>query len=406
MTNYLHQKQITESRSSGFYIKNILPVTILFMLSGCGNPSTTAVKDLYIDDAMTMTTSQLLDNRRICEDVQWSNFEDRHKRTVVEYKCTFINTADFLAKKRNSYLNSQNMILNERIKDIRDKIVADEDEIANLTNNGEKITEDKLKQYNIAPAETSDHLTRLSWAIDQLDKLKNNYSDDSYINFLLTHEFQSLLGLPYTSPEHAEMLEFFSDSMRPFKAQVGWMRRKTTAAEQENYKRQNVDRYLQGMRQYMDELNIYFNSKLESENKRIQELKAARIARLAADKAMMLESIAEDIENLKKRIIYLNKSIASTEEELGNLKKKSDELYPKYENIIETFQWIVNKENQPTPAYGDIVAISSDQSKNKMIIKHQYPEEAFIAISKIDTDNYEEYVQIISAGNFLNFIYN
>lgn len=298
------------------------------------------------------------------------------------------------------------MILNERIKDIRDKIVADEDEIANLTNNGEKITEDKLKQYNIAPAETSDHLTRLSWAIDQLDKLKNNYSDDSYINFLLTHEFQSLLGLPYTSPEHAEMLEFFSDSMRPFKAQVGWMRRKTTAAEQENYKRQNVDRYLQGMRQYMDELNIYFNSKLESENKRIQELKAARIARLAADKAMMLESIAEDIENLKKRIIYLNKSIASTEEELGNLKKKSDELYPKYENIIETFQWIVNKENQPTPAYGDIVAISSDQSKNKMIIKHQYPEEAFIAISKIDTDNYEEYVQIISAGNFLNFIYN
>ena len=406
MTNYLHQKQITESRSSGFYIKNILPVTILFMLSGCGNPSTTAVKDLYIDDAMTMTTSQLLDNRRICEDVQWSNFEDRHKRTVVEYKCTFINTADFLAKKRNSYLNSQNMILNERIKDIRDKIVADEDEIANLTNNGEKITEDKLKQYNIAPAETSDHLTRLSWAIDQLDKLKNNYSDDSYINFLLTHEFQSLLGLPYTSPEHAEMLEFFSDSMSPFKAQVGWMRRKTTAAEQENYKRQNVDRYLQGMRQYMDELNIYFNSKLESENKRIQELKAARIARLAADKAMMLESIAEDIENLKKRIIYLNKSIASTEEELGNLKKKSDELYPKYENIIETFQWIVNKENQPTPAYGDIVAISSDQSKNKMIIKHQYPEEAFIAISKIDTDNYEEYVQIISAGNFLNFIYN
>ncbi|MGR6503596.1 hypothetical protein [Shewanella sp. Koi 1] len=406
MTNYLHQKQITESRSSGFYIKNILPVTILFMLSGCGNPSTTAVKDLYIDDAMTMTTSQLLDNRRICEDVQWSNFEDRHKRTVVEYKCTFINTADFLAKKRNSYLNSQNMILNERIKDIRDKIVADEDEIANLTNNGEKITEDKLKQYNIAPAETSDHLTRLSWAIDQLDKLKNNYSDDSYINFLLTHEFQSLLGLPYTSPEHAEMLEFFSDSMRSFKAQVGWMRRKTTAAEQENYKRQNVDRYLQGMRQYMDELNIYFNSKLESENKRIQELKAARIARLAADKAMMLESIAEDIENLKKRIIYLNKSIASTEEELGNLKKKSDELYPKYENIIETFQWIVNKENQPTPAYGDIVAISSDQSKNKMIIKHQYPEEAFIAISKIDTDNYEEYVQIISAGNFLNFIYN
>ncbi|WP_345870035.1 hypothetical protein [Shewanella algae] len=406
MTNYLHQKRITESRSSGFYIKNILPVTILFMLSGCGNSSTTAVKDLYIDDAMTMTTSQLLDNRRICEDVQWSNFEDRHKRTVVEYKCTFVNTADFLAKKRNSYLNSQNMILNERIKDIRDKIVADEDEIANLTNNGEKITEDKLKRYNIAPAETSDHLTRLSWAIDQLDKLKNNYSDDSYINFLLTHEFQSLLGLPYTSPEHAEMLEFFSDSMRSFKAQVGWMRRKTTAAEQENYKRQNVDRYLQGMRQYMDELNIYFNSKLESENKRIQELKAAHIARLAADKAMMLESIAEDIENLKKRIIYLNKSIASTEEELGNLKKKSDELYPKYENIIETFQWIVNKENQPTPAYGDLVAISSDQSKNKMIIKHQYPEEAFIAISKIDTDNYEEYVQRISVGNFLNFIYN
>ena len=406
MTNYFSQEQKTKSGNIGYCIKNILPVTIFFMLSGCGESPTSAVKDLYIDNDMTMTTSQLLDNRKICKDVKWNSFEDQHKRTIVEYKCTFVNTADYLAKKREAYLNNQNILLNERIKNFKDQIGTSEGKMSDLKNNGSKIIEDRLKQYDEKPVETSNQLTKLIQVVDQLNKIKNNYSDDSYINFLLTNEFRSLLGAPYTSPDHSQMLRYFSDSIGPFSAQVGWMRRQKTAAEREQYKKENVDRYLQGMRGYMGELNVYFNDQIESENKVIQEAKAAHITRLESMKAQMLQSVDENIEELKKNVINLNESIASAEEELRNLKKKSDKLFPTYEKIVETFQCIVNKENKPTPAYGELVAVSSDENRNKVLIKHINPEKAFITISKIDTDNYEEYVQKVSAINLLDFIYN
>lgn len=81
-----------------------------------GNSSTSIVKDSYIDEGMTMTASQLLDNRIICGDVEWDSFEDSNKRKIVEYKCTLINTKDFLARKRSSYIDNQGIALHERIK--------------------------------------------------------------------------------------------------------------------------------------------------------------------------------------------------------------------------------------------------------------------------------------------------
>jgi hypothetical protein len=123
-------------------------------------------------------------------------------------------------------------------------------------------------------------------------------------------------------------------------------------------------------------------------------------------KKEILQSNSDSIEEYRKSIIGFNKSIASAEEDLKNLKKKSDERFPRYEKIVETFQWIVNKENQPTPAYGELVAISSDSSNNKVLIKHNDPGKSLLIISKIDTDNFEEYAQKFSAINFLNFLYN
>jgi hypothetical protein len=98
VTNSFYTKPRRASGNFDHYMRSIMSVAVLALV-GCGNSSTSAVKELYIDNSMTMTTSQLLDNRKICEDVEWNSFEDQHKRTVVEYKCTFINTEDFLAKK-------------------------------------------------------------------------------------------------------------------------------------------------------------------------------------------------------------------------------------------------------------------------------------------------------------------
>lgn len=273
MINSFYKKPKRKNGNSGYYITNIMTSAIALALVGCGDSSTSAVKELYVDDSMTMTTSQLLDNRKICEDVTWNNFEDQHKRTVVEYKCTFINTTDFLAKKRELYINNQNIALNERIKTLKDNIKDYEEKITNLTNNGEKIAEEKLGQISYEPITTSDHLAKLTQVADQLNKVKDNYNDNDFINLIISNDFQSTIGRLSSADYKSNLLQVFKDTIGPFSAQVGWMQREKTSIGRENYKKENVDRYLQVMRNHIDDLAIYLNEQIANENKDIERKK-------------------------------------------------------------------------------------------------------------------------------------
>ena len=400
----------SEKKYKQIFLNHIKYTYITFAISsslaGCGNSSTSIVKDSYIDEGMTMTASQLLDNRRICGDVEWDSFEDSNKRKIVEYKCTLINTKDFLAKKRSSYIDNQGIALHERIKNLKEEIRTREANISDLTANGAKIVEDRLAQLSGKTPETSDRLVKLARIVDQFNKLKSNYNDFNYINLLLSDDFQNLLGGYGSSQEHDKMLNYFNRSNESFRAQVGWMQSRKTIAEQERYKKENVDDYLKEMKKYINELNIYFRDQMAIEKDKIAEEKLNYTKSLESMRKSQVESIEGDVAKHKENIASLRSSILSAEEELKNLKNTSDEKFPQYEKIIEKYQWIVNKENVSQPVYGELVAISSDNNKNKILIKHMNPRKTLQIISRIDAKNHDEYIEKLSAIAFLNFIYN
>jgi hypothetical protein len=184
------------------------------------------------------------------------------------------------------------------------------------------------------------------------------------------------------------------------------MQSRKTIAEQERYKKENVDDYLKEMKKYINELNIYFRDQMAIEKDKIAEEKLNYTKSLESMRKSQVESIEGDVAKHKENIASLRSSILSAEEELKNLKNTSDEKFPQYEKIIEKFQWIVNKENVSQPVYGELVAISSDNNKNKILIKHMNPRKTLQIISRIDAKNHDEYIEKLSAIAFLNFIYN
>lgn len=138
-----------------FKKKSWIPSMISLSLIGCGSPIST-VKDSYIDERQ-MTTSQLLDNRKICSNIKWNNFEDKNNRKIVEYKCTFVDTKDFLAKARTYYFTGAREDRQKKIEESKNKINAMEEEISNLTSEisgaNTSLESESESEKNISPAE-------------------------------------------------------------------------------------------------------------------------------------------------------------------------------------------------------------------------------------------------------------
>lgn len=290
-----------------FKKKAWIPSMISLSLMGCGSP-TSIVKDSYIDDERQMTTSQLLDNRKICSNIEWNNIEDKNKRKIVEYKCTFVDTKDFLAKVRSLYAKQHKEdedAKQKKVEEQKNKINAMEKEISNLT----------------------------------LEASSTN----------------SLGGDP-TNPS-SKTIRLESESEKSI-----------TLAEK----------------------------KLDFENK--------------------ISSIQHKISVEKEKLSYL-------EEELEFLKKADpNKRFPKYEKIVEIFQWVVNKNDEPQPLYGELIAIAPSFEfeeiikdngdidivipKDKVLITYRDPKETLIRISKTDTKNHATYIQYLSPYVFLTTYIN
>lgn len=72
-------------------------------LSACGNANIDAVKKHYADENRTITYSQLLDNRKICEKSSWNTEKDQNNRDIVVYSCHLKGSQDAFAEDRRRY---------------------------------------------------------------------------------------------------------------------------------------------------------------------------------------------------------------------------------------------------------------------------------------------------------------
>lgn len=70
-------------------------VSSVFLLSGCGDNAIETVKDSHLDIDPSLSISQALDHRKICETTSWESFKDQKERNIVQYKCEIKNTTSF-----------------------------------------------------------------------------------------------------------------------------------------------------------------------------------------------------------------------------------------------------------------------------------------------------------------------
>ena len=68
-------------------IKAISILTLTIMLSACGSDPVSIVKDSYLPIDETLSIEQAFSNRKVCENIDWEEFEDDRGRIVVNYSC-------------------------------------------------------------------------------------------------------------------------------------------------------------------------------------------------------------------------------------------------------------------------------------------------------------------------------
>ena len=385
-------------------MRYIILFIVIVLTSGCDNSQISAVKDSYIDGARTMATSQFLDNRKICQDVSWKSYEDQHKRTIVEYQCTFGNSKDFLSARRESYVNRENINLSSRLEDIKEAIKSTENAIEDLKSNGERKIEDKHKEYQNESFEEPEHLIRLKRVSGNLDKVRNSYNDRDYIDFLMGEDFTLLIRVFGSKDYLNQTVQLFKNSVPVLSSQVNWMRRVSTAAGQEKYKKDNVDVHLVDLRKNIDNLGAYLNRAIEAEIEALEQKKLNYTAQINSSKEESFEDMKEDIAIKSNALNKHQESIKAIEEEIKGIRAKADKKFPIFEKIVESFQWVVNKEKIPTIVYGEVVAVSSESDKNVVLFKHNDPEQVLLIASGIDTDSFDEYIKEFAAIDYLSFL--
>ena len=73
----------------------LLSLTLIGFLSACSNEHIDAVQNLEFEADPTFTVEQALTNRKVCDDEEWSSFEEDRGRVVVEYSCSLEGAAEF-----------------------------------------------------------------------------------------------------------------------------------------------------------------------------------------------------------------------------------------------------------------------------------------------------------------------
>lgn len=381
-------------------MKNISIVALassIFLMSGCSGSSVEIVKSGYIDAEKKMSNSQLLDNRKVCDKIIWSDFKDKNERVIVEYQCELKGGQDYLKNQRDSYVKSTIKNRDSALERLKSEYEA----IASLNKAGnpdvaqslsEKIAEYESKKNN--PPKSSPELIKLAWAGEAIDSLIKNFSEEK-VNELIS------------SPKKPSSLEnYFQSIANPLRTSLHYLSQEPKE-RQIKYKKDHLDPYYANFKSRLSEFKEFVKIKYDSE-----------LAEIDSKHKRDLSSLQEKIQNIKddgaksresndQRLIELDAKIKSFDIP-GFDKEINDKAlikYPAYTKVVEKFQWIVNKEKKPSLEFGNMMAYINNAEPVE-ILKYHNPYLIFKAISQSDPDSLQTYTRQLDAFNLKQLIEN
>jgi len=180
-------------------IKKASLVGILVLLTGCEASEVSEMKNarLYVDK--TLTIEQAFDNRKVCDDSQWSSFEDKKGRVVVSYRCDFEIEGELEDHLAASIRPKVEADLQSEIKKSTNRIKSKNYEIEQINKlikrdpNQAQGYKDKLTKAISEKDELSRQLSLAEENTDDVDSLMDDYIDNRDIEFV-ADVFQWYLG--------------------------------------------------------------------------------------------------------------------------------------------------------------------------------------------------------------------
>lgn len=90
-------------------------LTLSALLTGCGSSNIDAVKDSAFIVDESFTVAQAMDERPICSDSSWEEYEDDRGRIIVEYKCRLKGAKQYFSESRDEVDQYLSRSLGQRV---------------------------------------------------------------------------------------------------------------------------------------------------------------------------------------------------------------------------------------------------------------------------------------------------
>lgn len=352
-------------------IKTAIPATIVLGLAGCGDNTIDAVKNEYIDSQQTTTLGQILDNRRLCDSVEWQSLTDSMDRDVVEYTCFIKGVKDVQETHRAESMKYAQESRDYSIESDTKLLKEAESEISRISLNSAAIKKELLDNYlssNEEPKNTTEHLQELQHAARRVTDVKSNYSDDALIGLLADEVFSTAIENSRNSD--VESLDNdLEDAMGTVFVQARYVNPQAPVAEQQQYKTDNIYPIIGLPRDNLDAIEAYINDNIAEEQAMINSELERYKSDIEHQTAAISSQVDSQLQHYTSEAERLKAQISKTMESTATIEDEAFKKYPDYDAVYEKIQWIVNKELVPTFASTKVVAVLASNQEEKTLME-------------------------------------
>lgn len=115
-----------------------------FALVGCGDNNINAVKESYTRFDNTLNLEQIFDHRKLCREVEWSEFKDDKGRSIVSYKCFLSGTQEYFEKLKSGHTKRAESRYEEAVTNAKRRYDRQYDSIEYYSKEVEKYQSEKV----------------------------------------------------------------------------------------------------------------------------------------------------------------------------------------------------------------------------------------------------------------------
>lgn len=347
--------------------------------------------------------SQALDGRSICESNAWESYLDDLGRTVVRSECVFKGSRDFYANKREKSIetikqsneafvaSSQN-----EIDEYREKIKVYSNKVAEIES-GERLN-GFISKYDQLPVDgdsssASGSAPREIAASVLLGVEGMKPSDDGYLEFFASKEFDSLVRLPVSYElDGAKELDSISSSFRYFQGQYFNLKKRTNGDEYEQYKLNNLSGYLKDYAQLLPAIEAYCRALIASEDSRLAEKKSSDVSQYKENLNSELVFLREDISKYEAAIKDISERMIRVENDKVDPAQAALSRYPVFESMAERFYWVVNKDLEVVLVGAELLGLGKNDDSNKVLANYGDPSGRLVLVSQGQLNDYSRYL--------------